>query len=255
MSPTSNKPSIVIVGTGFSGICMAIKLKQTGFRDFVILEKNEDLGGTWRDNHYPGCACDVPSHMYSFSFELNPDWSRMFAPQEEIWAYLRHCVDKYGVAAHIHYRSEVERMESDDAARRWHVTTTSGEVYTTHAIVSGVGGLHVPSIPEIRGPTGSPGPPFTRRSGTRHATFRASGSRSSGLARRRSSSSRRSPSRPGGCTCSSGRRRGFIPGRTSNSRPRSAPPSAPRRLCCARGATGSTGCSRAAGPDSRRTPS
>ena len=151
MSPASSHPGIVIIGSGFAGLGMAIRLKKAGYHDFVILEKDDDLGGTWRDNKYPGCACDVPSHMYSFSFELNPDWSRMFSPQEEIWAYLRRCADKHGVTAHIHYGSAVERMEWDDAERRWHVTTTSGDVYTTRAIVSGSGGLHVPFIPEIPG--------------------------------------------------------------------------------------------------------
>jgi cation diffusion facilitator CzcD-associated flavoprotein CzcO len=77
--------AVVIIGAGFAGLGMAIRLKQAGFHRFLILEKNEDLGGTWRDNHYPGCECDVPSHMYSFSFELNPHWSKMFAPQREIW--------------------------------------------------------------------------------------------------------------------------------------------------------------------------
>ena len=151
MSPVTPDPAIVIIGSGFAGLCMAIQLKQAGYHDFVILEKNDDLGGTWRDNKYPGCACDVPSHMYSYSFELNPGWSRMFAPQEEIWAYMRRCVDKYGVAAHIHYGCEVERLEWDDSARRWHVHITSGELYTTRAIVSGIGALHVPSVPEIPG--------------------------------------------------------------------------------------------------------
>ena len=151
MNPASPEPGIVIIGSGFSGLCMAIQLKQVGYHDFVILEKNDDLGGTWRDNTYPGCACDVPSHMYSFSFALNPDWSRMFGPQQEIWDYLRRCADTYGVATHIHYGCAVERMEWDDAITRWHVTTTSGDTYTTRAIVSGSGGLHVPSIPEIPG--------------------------------------------------------------------------------------------------------
>ena len=160
MSRASNNPAIVIIGSGFSGLGMAIRLKQAGHHNFVILEKNDDLGGTWRDNQYPGCACDVPSHMYSFSFELNPDWSRMFAPQEEIWAYLRRCADKYGVAAHIHYGRKVERIEWDDDVRRWQVATTSGDVYTTRAVVSGSGGLHVPSIPEIPGADTFAGPAF-----------------------------------------------------------------------------------------------
>ncbi|HUK69699.1 MAG TPA: NAD(P)/FAD-dependent oxidoreductase [Streptosporangiaceae bacterium] len=158
--PATSDPAIVIIGTGFAGLCMAIQLKKASFHNFVILEKDDDLGGTWRDNKYPGCACDVPSHMYSFSFELNPDWSRMFSPQEEIWAYMRRCADKYGVTAHIHYGSAVERIEWDDVKRRWHVTTTSGDVYTTRAIVSGSGGLHVPSIPEIPGADRFAGPAF-----------------------------------------------------------------------------------------------
>jgi len=78
-------PGIVIVGAGFGGIGMGIALKEAGFHDFVILDKGDDLGGTWRDNQYPGCACDVPSPLYSYSFELNPNWSRLFAPQQEIW--------------------------------------------------------------------------------------------------------------------------------------------------------------------------
>nr|BFE86928.1 hypothetical protein GCM10020093_095290 [Planobispora longispora] len=91
------RPGITIIGSGFAGIGMAIKLKEAGYHDFVILEKAADLGGTWRDNTYPGCACDVPSHMYSFSYELNPGWSRMFSPQTEIWDYMRDCVVKYGL--------------------------------------------------------------------------------------------------------------------------------------------------------------
>ena len=160
MSGAGGDPAIVIIGSGFSGLCMAIRLKRAGCHNFVVLEKDGDLGGTWRDNQYPGCACDVPSHMYSFSFELNPDWSRMFAPQEEIWAYMRRCAGKYGVAAHIRYGREVERIEWDDDVRRWHVATTSGEVYTARAVVSGSGGLHVPSIPEIAGAGRFAGPAF-----------------------------------------------------------------------------------------------
>jgi cation diffusion facilitator CzcD-associated flavoprotein CzcO len=151
MRPAGSDPAIVIIGAGFAGLCMAIRLKQAGYHRFVILEKDDDLGGTWRDNKYPGCACDVPSHMYSFSFELNPNWSRMFAPQPEIWAYLRRCADKYGVAGHIRYGRAVERMEWDDTAGRWSVITATGEVYTARAIVSGIGALHVPSIPDIPG--------------------------------------------------------------------------------------------------------
>lgn len=151
MSPAGSDPAIVIIGAGFAGLCMAIRLKQAGFDRFVILEKNDDLGGTWRDNTYPGCACDVPSHMYSFSFELNPGWSRMFAPQHEIWEYMRRCAGKYELAPHIRYGRAVERMEWDDSAGRWRIATAVGEVYTARAIVSGIGALHVPFIPDIPG--------------------------------------------------------------------------------------------------------
>ncbi len=151
MSPAGNDPAIVIIGAGFAGLCMAIRLKQAGYHDFLILEKNDDLGGTWRDNQYPGCACDVPSHMYSFSFELNPRWSRMFAPQQEIWEYMRHCAGRYGLAAHVRYGCAVERMEWDGATGRWRIATAPGDTYVARAIVSGIGALHVPSVPEIPG--------------------------------------------------------------------------------------------------------
>ncbi len=142
---------LAIIGSGFAGLGMAIQLKKAGFHDFVILEKDDDLGGTWRDNRYPGCACDVPSHMYSFSYELNPDWSRMFAPQEEIWSYLQFCVDKYGLEPHLRFGSTVESLEWDDEARHWRVELSDGSELTPKAVVSGVGALHVPAIPSIPG--------------------------------------------------------------------------------------------------------
>jgi cation diffusion facilitator CzcD-associated flavoprotein CzcO len=148
---STSPPAIVIIGAGFGGIGMAIQLKEAGMHSFVILEKDDDLGGTWRANGYPGCACDVPSHLYSYSFELNPDWSRMFSPREEIWDYLRHCVRKYAVAPHIRYGVRVESMEWQEDSRRWHVTTASGDVLTPRAVVSGAGSLHVPSCPDIPG--------------------------------------------------------------------------------------------------------
>jgi cation diffusion facilitator CzcD-associated flavoprotein CzcO len=142
---------IVIVGAGFGGIGMGIALRKAGFDDFVILEKASDLGGTWRDNRYPGCACDVPSPLYSFSYELNPSWTRLFAPQQEIWRYLRECAAKYGIDSHIRYGGRVESMEWDDAARLWMVRTAGGDRYGAHAVVSGAGALHIPSYPEISG--------------------------------------------------------------------------------------------------------
>ena len=142
---------IVIIGSGFGGIGMGIGLRKAGFDDFVILEKAAELGGTWRDNRYPGCACDVPSPLYSFSYELNPDWSRLFAPQQEIWDYLRRCAAKYGIEEHIRYGSRVESVAWDEADRLWTVRTADGERYRAHAVVSGAGALHIPSYPEIPG--------------------------------------------------------------------------------------------------------
>ena len=142
------------MGTGFGGIGMGIALKQAGYDDFIILDKEDDLGGTWRDNQYPGCACDVPSPLYSFSFELNPDWSRLFAPQREIWAYLRGCARKYGLEAHIRYGSVVEQMHWDEDERRWDVQTVEhGELgsWRPRAVVSAAGALHLPAYPDIPG--------------------------------------------------------------------------------------------------------
>ncbi|MFG1703689.1 flavin-containing monooxygenase [Nonomuraea sp. M3C6] len=152
--------SLVIIGSGFAGIGMAIKLKEAGYHDFVILEKAGELGGTWRDNTYPGCACDVPSHMYSYSYELNPDWSRMFSPQEEIWDYMRSCADKYGITPHIRYGKQVVALEYDDAKRDWSVTTDDGATIRTNAVVSAIGALHIPKFPEISGREAFRGPAF-----------------------------------------------------------------------------------------------
>src|SRR6266540_818633 len=99
---------IAIVGTGFSGLGMAIRLKQEGIEDFVVFERADDVGGTWRDNTYPGCQCDVPSHLYSFSFAPNPEWSRTFSFQPEIEAYLNKVTDDIGVRPHIRFDHTVE---------------------------------------------------------------------------------------------------------------------------------------------------
>src|SRR5688500_7667001 len=96
---------IAIIGTGFAGLGLAIRLRQAGMSDFVVLERADEVGGTWRDNTYPGAACDVPSHLYSFSFAPNPDWTRSFSPQAEIQEYLRGCADTFGVRPHIRFSS------------------------------------------------------------------------------------------------------------------------------------------------------
>jgi cation diffusion facilitator CzcD-associated flavoprotein CzcO len=142
---------VVIVGSGFAGLCMGIKLRQAGCEDFVILEKAGELGGTWRDNTYPGCACDIPSYLYSFSFEQNPHWTRMFAPWDEILAYLKHCADKYGIGSKIRYGAEVTEAAFDEATGRWTVTINGDETIEAQALVAGVGSLHQPKLPDLPG--------------------------------------------------------------------------------------------------------
>ena len=141
---------IAIIGTGFSGLGMAIRLKQRGDDDFVLLEKAADVGGTWRDNTYPGCACDVPSHLYSFSFALNPQWSRAFSPQSEIQAYLRHCAEHYGITPHIRFDTESRGAEWDEVDGRWRITTSRGNL-TADILILGQGPLSDPAMPQIPG--------------------------------------------------------------------------------------------------------
>lgn len=130
---------------------MAIRLKQAGIDDFVILEQGDQVGGTWRDNHYPGAACDVESHLYSFSFEPNPSWSREFAGQREILDYLVRCVDKYGLGPHLRLGTRVVRSRFDEAAGAWEVQTGDDETLRARVLVSACGGLSRPAIPELPG--------------------------------------------------------------------------------------------------------
>src|SRR3954453_17401695 len=141
---------VAIIGTGFSGLGMAIRLKQAGIDDFVVLERGSDVGGTWRDNTYPGCQCDVPSHLYSFSFAPNPNWSRTFSHQREIWDYLRDCSERYGVTPHVRFDHEVRDAAWDDDAGHWRLDTAGGE-FTANILVSGTGALSEPSIPDVPG--------------------------------------------------------------------------------------------------------
>jgi cation diffusion facilitator CzcD-associated flavoprotein CzcO len=141
---------IVIVGTGFAGLGSAIRLKQRGEHDFVLLERAQELGGTWRDNSYPGCACDVPSHLYSFSFALNPDWTRLCSPQGEIQAYLERVADEYAVPPHIRFGHEMLESVWDDERRLWEVHTSAGD-FTAEILISGMGGLSEPALPRLEG--------------------------------------------------------------------------------------------------------
>src|SRR4051795_401491 len=104
----SDHVDVCIVGSGFSGIAMSVRMIEAGMRDFVVLERGDDVGGTWRDNAYPGCACDVPSHLYSFSFAPNPEWSATFSPQPEIQAYLQRTARDFGVLPHLHLGVELQ---------------------------------------------------------------------------------------------------------------------------------------------------
>ncbi len=142
---------VVVVGAGFSGIGMAARLRSMGIDDFVVLDRGNDLGGTWRDNSYPGAACDVPSNLYSYSFALNPDWTRSFPSQSEIWDYMRDCVDRFEVGRHLRFGRGVDEARWDDEAQRWVVRTAAGEEYCAPVLVWATGSLSEPSIPDFPG--------------------------------------------------------------------------------------------------------
>lgn len=141
---------VAILGAGFGGLGMAIKLLQHGERDFVVFERAGEVGGTWRDNTYPGCQCDVASNMYSYSFAPNPGWSRDYAWQGEILDYIKDCTERYGVRPHIRFEHEVMEARYDAGSQRWLIKTSQGE-YTADVLVSGHGALSEPSIPELPG--------------------------------------------------------------------------------------------------------
>jgi cation diffusion facilitator CzcD-associated flavoprotein CzcO len=141
---------VLVVGGGFSGVGAAIKLKEAGIEDFAVLEKASALGGTWRDNTYPGCACDVPSSLYSFSFAPNPDWSRFFARGPEIDAYLQRVAHDRDVLEHVHLETEVLEASWDDEAQHWEVQTSAGP-YVARVLIAGAGPLHEPNLPDLPG--------------------------------------------------------------------------------------------------------
>ena len=151
MTTGITEPDVLVVGTGFAGLCMAIKLKEAGEENFVVLEKADRVGGTWRENTYPGCGCDVMSLMYSFSFAPNRKWTRMYARQPEILDYIERVVRDYDLAPHIRFGSEVISYEFDERTDRWRVETRSGSVYRPRIVVAGPGPLHKPSVPDLPG--------------------------------------------------------------------------------------------------------
>ena len=129
---------------------MAARLRHMGIDDFVVLDRGHDLGGTWRDNSYPGAACDVPSNLYSFSFALNPDWSSSFPSQAEIWDYMRSCVDRFDVGGHLRYDHAVDEARWDEQAERW-VVRAAGEEYVAEVLVWATGSLSEPEVPDFPG--------------------------------------------------------------------------------------------------------
>jgi len=151
---SSSMPRIAIVGSGFAGIGMAIRLAKMGITSMTIYEAAGDIGGTWRDNTYPGAACDVPSHLYSFSFEPNPAWSRAFSQQAEILAYLKHCARKYGIERFVRCHARVAAARFDEAQQIWRLdidTDGARECIEADVVIAASGPLSRPAMPQIAG--------------------------------------------------------------------------------------------------------
>jgi cation diffusion facilitator CzcD-associated flavoprotein CzcO len=148
---------VIVVGAGFGGLGMAIALKRAGIRDFLVVDKAADLGGIWRDNTYPGAACDVPSSLYSFSFQPGR-WSRRYPPQPEILAYLHELAAAHGLGPHLRFGAGVASAEFDERRARWNLTLDNGETLRATALVSAVGQLNRPALPDIPGRANFSGP-------------------------------------------------------------------------------------------------
>jgi cation diffusion facilitator CzcD-associated flavoprotein CzcO len=150
---------VAVIGSGFGGLGAGVRLRRAGITDFVVLERADAVGGTWRDNSYPGCACDVPSHLYSFSFAPNPQWPRSFSGQPDIRAYLERVADTFGLRPHLRFGAEVLEARWEEDATRWRLTTRAG-TWTADAVVSAAGPLADPQIPDIPGLSDFPGTVF-----------------------------------------------------------------------------------------------
>jgi cation diffusion facilitator CzcD-associated flavoprotein CzcO len=160
MNQNSTTVSVAIIGAGFGGIGTAIQLLKAGIKDFIILERADSVGGVWQANTYPGAECDVPSHLYSFSFEPNPQWSRKFSPQPEIRAYLERCAAKYGVNDYIRFASDVEQAAYCENSCGWNISCADGFSVTAQVLVKGTGQLSQPAIPNLPGLAGFGGKQF-----------------------------------------------------------------------------------------------
>lgn len=146
-----DSPKVLIIGAGASGIGLAIQLKRAGLQSFTLLEKSDDLGGVWLENTYPGAACDVPSHLYSYSFALKKDWSRKYARQPEIHQYFRDCAERFGLVEHIQFGATVIRAEFDESESVWRVLTADGKSHVANILVNAIGQLNRPHLPSIPG--------------------------------------------------------------------------------------------------------
>lgn len=155
--------NVVIVGAGMSGIIAAYRLAQAGI-DYVVLDKNDDVGGTWLENTYPGCRVDIPNHYYSYSFAQRDDWPFFYSPREELYRYFRQCVDEFGIRDHIRFSTEVTSAEFDDATATWTICVVGPEgreeTLQANALISAVGQLNRPQLPEIQGRESFAGPSF-----------------------------------------------------------------------------------------------
>jgi len=160
VSETVGHWQVAIVGAGPGGLGLAIALAESGRRDFVLLEATDGVGGTWRVNTYPGAACDVPSHLYSYSFALKPDWTKTYATQPEILRYFEDCADRFGIGPHLRTGVRVEAARWEEARDCWVVTDDAGRVYEADVLVSAIGTFATPSWPEIEGLASFGGPSF-----------------------------------------------------------------------------------------------
>ena len=150
--PIENQPlDVLIIGMGFSGICSAIKLLENDITNIAIYEKSNGIGGTWHDNTYPGAACDVPSHLYCFSFAPNPNWNRVYAKQPEIKEYLENIVSDYDLIDYVNFSRKVSRIVLNEGTGLWEVEFTDGKIVCTHHVIHGGGGLHKPNKPNFNG--------------------------------------------------------------------------------------------------------
>ena len=179
--PLPAETDIAIVGAGFGGLGMAIRLKQAGRDDFVVLERASDVGGTWQANTYPGCQCDIPSNLYSFSFARKSDWATAYPMREQILDYLHHCARRFGVEPHVELECELLDAGWDPDRGRWDIETSSGAL-SARVLVTAPGLLSEPCVPDLPGLDRFEGTTSIRRGGTTTTTSPASALRCSARA-------------------------------------------------------------------------